>query len=101
MLDIRDGGSGDLFAQIRVSRAFDQEYHEHVDQALLPDIRFLDERVYISLPHEGRIAELSLDPAEVIRYIEVGGRPTRMVALPADLKPRFPHRHSIATGESD
>lgn len=99
MLDIRDGGTGELFTEIRVSRAFDQEYHEHVDKALLPDIRFLDERVYISLPHEGRIAELSLDPVEVLRYIEVGGNPTRMVALPADLKPRFPSRHSIATSD--
>lgn len=97
MLDIRDGGTGELFTQVRVSRAFDQEYHEHVDRALLPDIRFLDGRVYISLPHEGRIAEVNPDTAEVIRYIEVGGNPTRMVALPADLKMRFPARHSIAT----
>lgn len=97
MLDIRDGGTGELFNQIRVSRAFDQEYHEHVDRALLPDIRFLDGRVYISLPHEGRIVELNPDTAEVIRYIEVGGNPTRMVALPADLKMRFPARNSIAS----
>jgi hypothetical protein len=97
MLDIRDGGSGELLTKIRVSRAFDQEYHEHVDRALLPDIRFLDGRVYISLPHEGRIAEVDPTRAEVIRYIEVGGNPTRMVALPADLKMRFPARHSIAS----
>jgi hypothetical protein len=97
MLDIRDGGTGELIDQIRVSRPFDQEYHEHVDKALLPDIRFLGGRVYISLPHEGRIAELTLDPAEVLRYIDVGGEPTRMVAMPADLKAPFPSRHSIAT----
>jgi hypothetical protein len=56
-----------------------------VDKALLPDIRFLGDLVYISLPHEGRIAELQLPSGEVLRYIEVGGQPTRMVAVPADL----------------
>jgi hypothetical protein len=68
-----------------------------VDKALLPDIRFLGERVYISLPHEGRIAEVVLDPAEVIRYIDVGGQPTRMVAISADLKTRARAHNSVAT----
>lgn len=85
ILDIRHGGTGELLKQVQVSQPFDQEYHEHVDKALLPDIRFLGDLVYISLPHEGRIAELQLPSGEVNRYIEVGGQPTRMVAVPADL----------------
>jgi hypothetical protein len=83
ILDIRHGGTGELLKQVQVSQPFDQEYHEHVDKALLPDIRFLGDLVYISLPHEGRIAELQLPSGEVNRYIEVGGQPTRMVAVPA------------------
>jgi DNA-binding beta-propeller fold protein YncE len=83
MLDIRHGGTGELIHQVQVSRAFDQAYHEHVDKALLPDIRFLGDRVFISLPHEGRIAEVQLQSGEVTRYIDVGGQPTRMVAVSA------------------
>jgi hypothetical protein len=83
MLDIRHGGTGELIRQVQVSKAFDQAYHEHVDKALLPDIRFLGDRVFISLPHEGRIAEVQLQSGEVTRSIDVGGQPTRMVAVSA------------------
>ena len=83
-LDVRDGGTGELIHQIQLSKAFNQSYHEHVDKALLPDIRFLGDRVFVSLPHEGRIAEVALQSGELIRYIDVGGQPTRMVAVAAE-----------------
>ena len=38
-------------------------------------------KAYVSLPHEGRIAVVGLEEAQVERYIEVGGQPTRMVLV--------------------
>ncbi len=81
ILEIRDGGTGELIRQVRVAREFDQPYHEDADQARLPDIRFLGDRAYVTLPHEGRIAEVDVPSGELKRHIEVGGRPTRMVAV--------------------
>ncbi len=81
VLEIRDGGSGELLRSAQVSGAFAAEFHEHVDKAILPDIQTLGNLAYISLPHEGRIAEVDLQAAKVLRYLEIGGEPSRLRLL--------------------
>jgi hypothetical protein len=46
--------------------------------------RILHGKAYVSLPHEGRIAVVGLESAEVERYIETGGEPTRIVLVQVD-----------------
>lgn len=87
VLQVRDGGSGELIRIVTVSAPFDKEFHEHVDKAILPDIQTLGNLAYVSLPHEGRIAEIDLQQGTVIRYLEVGGEPTRLRLLKADGTP--------------
>ncbi len=82
-LDIRDGGTGESLRTLPVSKAFDSEYHEHVDKALLPDIVALGTTAYITIPTEGVIVEVDVLAGKVLRRIEVGGQPTRMVAVSA------------------
>ncbi len=81
VLEIRDGGSGELIRQVTVSKPFEKELHENVGQAILPNIATLGDRAYVSLPHEGRIAEIHLTDGAVIRHLEVGGEPTRLVLV--------------------
>jgi hypothetical protein len=83
VLQVRDGGNGELIRTVAVSAPFDEELHEHVDKAILPDILTLGDLAYVSLPHEGRIAEVDLQQGTVIRYLEVGGEPTRLRLLKA------------------
>ncbi len=78
VLEIRDGGNGELLRSVSISKAFDAEFHEHVDKAILPDIQTLGGLAYVSLPHEGRIAEVDLQTAKVVRYLEIGGEPSRL-----------------------
>lgn len=81
VFEIRDGGSGELLRIVTLSAAFAAEFHEHVDKAILPDIQTLGDLAYVSLPHEGRIAEVDLRTAEVLRYLEIGGEPSRLRLL--------------------
>jgi hypothetical protein len=83
VLQVRDGGTGELIRTVAVSAPFDEELDEHVDKAILPDILTLGDLAYVSLPHEGRIAEVDLQQGTVIRYLEVGGEPTRLRLLKA------------------
>lgn len=82
-LEIRDGGTGDLLREVKVSESFDADYHEHVDKALLPDIVTLGHRAYVSIPPEGTLVEVDLDSGEVERTLQLGGEPTRMLIVPA------------------
>lgn len=81
VLEIRDGGDGKLLSSVAVCKPFDAELHEHVDKAILPDIQTLGTRAFVSLPHEGRIVEVNLERGEVVRYLETGGSPTRLVLV--------------------
>jgi zinc transport system substrate-binding protein len=85
VLQIRDGDSGAVVHATRVSAPFEDDYHEHVDKAILPDIRALGDNAYVSLPHEGRVAVVNLDSGEVSRYLETGGSPTRIVLVDAQM----------------
>jgi hypothetical protein len=82
-LDIRDGGTGELLHKVKISDAFDSEYHEHVDKALLPDIVAIGHTGYVSIPPEGVIAEVDLVAGKLLRRIDVGGQPTRLLAVEA------------------
>lgn len=79
--EIRDGSTGELLRSVVVSGPFEGSYHEHVDKAILPDIKTLEGKAYVSLPHQGRIAVVDLATAEVDRFVEVGGEPTRIVLV--------------------
>ncbi len=80
-LEIRDGGSGDLLRTVEVSRPFAKDFHEHTDKAVLPDILTMGARAFVSLPPEGKIAEVDLEKGVVIRYLKIGGEPTRLVLM--------------------
>lgn len=82
VLEVRDGGTGELLRTVEVGRSFAQDFHEHTDKAILPEIEALGARAFVSLPHEGKIAEVDLDAGEVLRYLEIGGEPTRLVLVP-------------------
>ena len=82
-LDIRDGGDGKLIRQVRISGPFVKEYHEHVDRAILPDILAIGDRAYISVPPEGVIGEVDIKQGKVLRRINVGGQPTRLLTVKA------------------
>ena len=81
VFEVRDGGSGELIHSITVSAPFEGEYDEHVDKAILPDIQSSGNLAYITLPHEGRIAEVDMQEGALIRHLEVGGEPTRLRLL--------------------
>jgi hypothetical protein len=81
VLQIRDGASGELLRSAEVCKPFTDDYHEHVDKAILPDIKTMGGDAYVSLPHEGRIAIVDLETAEIERYFDTGGEPTRIVLI--------------------
>ena len=83
VLQIRDGASGDLLRSVEVCKAFTDDYHEHVDKAILPDIKSMNGDAYVSLPHEGRIAIVDLETGKIKRYLDTGGEPTRIVLIQA------------------
>jgi hypothetical protein len=87
VLEIHDGNSGKLLRTVKVSKPFDDDYHEHVDKALLPDIKSRQGKAYISLPHEGRMAVVDLKSGKVDAYYETGGAPTRLVLVEAPARP--------------
>jgi hypothetical protein len=80
-LEIRNGRSGRLQRTVTLSAPFDSEYHEHVDKALLPDIRTLGRVAYVTIPPEGVIVEVDIRRGRVLRRIEVGGEPTRLLIV--------------------
>ena len=81
VLQIRDGGTGEIVHSVTVTQPFPADFHEHTDKAILPDVLAWKDRVYVSIPNEGRIAEVDLEQGTIIRHIDVGGEPTRMVIV--------------------
>jgi hypothetical protein len=86
-LDFRDGGTGELLKQVAISKAYDGNYHEHVDKALLPDIVVDASRAWVSIPPEGVIVELDTAEHKELRRIATGGQPTRLVLVKAPVVP--------------
>ena len=82
VFEIRDGGSGEVIHAINITKPFDKDFHEHTNKAILPEIMSLNGRAYVSLPHEGQIAEIDLAEGKLIRHLEVGGEPTRILLVP-------------------
>jgi hypothetical protein len=93
VLEIRDGRSGEIRRSVVVSGPFVGEYHEHVDKAILPDIKTLGTNAYVSLPHEGRIAVVDIEKATISRYLETGGEPTRIALVVARNEPAGTAEH--------
>jgi len=87
VLEIHDGNSGKLLRTVKVCKPFEDDYHEHVDKAQLPDIKSHAGKAYISLPHEGRMAVVDLKSGKVDAYFETGGAPTRIVLVEAPARP--------------
>jgi hypothetical protein len=81
VLYLYDGRDGDLIKTIKVSEPFLGDWFEDVGKAILPDIESHNGLAYITLTHEGRIAEIDLEQGEVKRYVDLGGFPTRIVLL--------------------
>ena len=82
VLEIRDGGTGAVLREVHVAAPFAKDFHEHTDKAVLPAIEVLNGRAYVSLPLEGKIAEVDLESGKVLKNIETGGEPTRIVLVP-------------------
>lgn len=81
VLYLYDGGNGNLIKTIKVSEPFLGDWFEDVGKAILPDIASHHGTAYITLTHEGRIAEIDLEQGEIKRYIDIDGFPTRIVLL--------------------
>jgi hypothetical protein len=77
---IRDGETGDLIHSVPVAAEF-PDLHETVGKAINPDIETLNNIAYVSIPHEGRIAEVDLLQGILLHNITIGGEPVRMVLL--------------------
>lgn len=80
-LDIRDGGTGKVLHQVTISKAFAKDYHEHVDNAILPDIQTVGNHVYVTVPPEGTVVDVDLAAGKVLRKIDIGGEPARLLAV--------------------
>ncbi len=80
-LEIRDSASGKLLRTAAIGKGWSADFHEHVDKAVLPDIATSSRFAYVSLPNEGRIAQVELSSGTLVRYLEVGGEPTRLELL--------------------
>ena len=81
VLEIRSGYDGELLHDPLIATAVDEDLHEHVDKAILPDIDVVGDSAFVSLPHMGYIVEVSLQTGELVSEINVGGEPTRLIAL--------------------
>ena len=81
VLHLHDGLDGTLIRKIKISEPFLGDWFEDVGKAILPDIASHNGTAYITLTHEGRIAEVDLEEGKVNRYIDLGGFPTRIVLL--------------------
>ncbi len=80
-LEIRSGDTGELFNTVAVGQAFDKDFHEHVDKAVLPDIVVADGNAFVSLPHQGKVVTVDLETADIAGEVDIGGEPTRLLAL--------------------
>jgi hypothetical protein len=80
-LEIRDGASGDVRHRVQVSRAFEADYHEHVDKALLPDIVSSGRLAWVTIPTDGAVVEVDVEQGRALRRLEVGGQPTRLLLV--------------------
>ena len=81
VLYLYHGRDGNLIKEIKVSEPFLGDWFEDVGKAILPGIESHNGVAYITLTHEGRIAEIDLEQGKVKRYIDIGGFPTRIVLL--------------------
>ena len=81
VLHLHDGLDGAFIRKIKISEPFLGDWFEDVGKAILPDIAAHNGTAYVTLTHEGRIAEVDLEEGKVIRYIDLGGFPTRIVLL--------------------
>jgi hypothetical protein len=81
VLYLLDGLDGSFIRKIKISEPFLGDWFEDVGKAILPDIESHNGTAYITLTHEGRIAEVDLEQGKVNRYIDLGGFPTRIVLL--------------------
>lgn len=81
-LQVREAREGRLLREVRVSRPF-PEMDEDTGGAIYPDLAPWPERglVYASLPHLGLVAEVDVERGRVVRYLRVGGSPTRLVLV--------------------
>lgn len=81
-LQVREAREGRLLREVRVSRPF-PEMDEDTGGAIYPDIAPWPEKglAYVSLPHPGLVAEVDVERGRVVRYLRVGGSPTRMVLV--------------------
>ena len=81
-LQVREAPEGRLLKEVRVSRPF-PEMDEDTGGAIYPDIAPWPERglAYVSLPHLGLVAEVDVERGRVVRYLRVGGSPTRLVLV--------------------
>ncbi|WP_337845125.1 hypothetical protein [Thermus sp.] len=79
-LQVREAREGELLKEVRVSRPL-PEMDEDTGGAILPDIVPWIGRAYVSLPHLGLVAEVDGERGRVVRYLRVGGSPTRLVLV--------------------
>jgi len=82
MFQIRDGVDGKLLREVRVSTPF-PEWEEDISGAIMPSIVATNDLAYISIPQRGTIAEVDLEAGKLMRYLMIGGKPTRLVLLEA------------------
>lgn len=81
-LQVREAREGRLLKEVRVSRPF-PDMDEDTGGAIYPDLAPWPEKglVYVSLPHLGLVAEVDAERGRAVRYLRVGGSPTRMVLV--------------------
>lgn len=82
-LQVREGREGRLVREIRVSTNPFPDMDEDTGGAIYPDIALWPERglAYVSLPHLGLVAEVDVAKGRLVRYLRVGGSPTRLVLV--------------------
>ncbi|MFE4416377.1 hypothetical protein [Streptomyces sp. NPDC056821] len=80
-LQIRDGRTGALSREVRVDRPYPLDYHEHTEKAEMPDLATGGGVVHVSLPRSGRLLTVDLDSGKVVRRLDLGGMPTRIIRL--------------------
>ena len=82
-LQVRDGKKGQVIRTIPVTQEL-PEMDETVAGAIMPSIATYKERAFVSLPHRGWIAEVDWKQGKLLRYLMIGGMPTRLALVPAD-----------------
>lgn len=77
-LQVREAREGGLLREVRVGQPL-PEVDEDTGGAVLPDLAPAGPLVYVSLPHLGLVAEVDGERCRVVRFLRVGGSPTRLV----------------------